>query len=368
MKKVILLIMVSALCLGQTFAQKRRTRNVPKKVVVEKSPQQKLYDELLPSTAKIMFIDSVVVDKSHFLTQIRMPQSLGEISEHNGTNGYTNEFENKRIYAQGDTITGRHLYISHRYGDKWEEPRKISEIDNEMPDYPFLMSDGVTLYFSAEGEGTVGGRDIFRTVFNNEDSRFYEAANIGLPYNSPANEYMMALSDIDNIGWLVSDRNQPEGKVCIYIFETTAQRQTMGDDTDEETMKRFAEIASIKETWAFGNREDAMDRLNAMMTNSKKNVEQNQFEFVVDDQKTYTSLSDFKKPDAKKIFLQMTSDRKKRDQLAKLLEDARTNYLRASKAKKYEIGRQIAELENDIDILEDSICKKEKEIRKIELN
>ena len=265
MKRLFLFIFIFVLCFGQLSAQKQsKAKNKVKFVVAEKTPQQKLYEELLPATAKVLFIDSIVVDKADFLNKINLPDNLGKLVEDNKKVCYTNEFANTTIYAEGDTVSGRHLYIAHKYGNKWEEPQIITELQNKFPDYPFLMTDGVTLYFSAEGEGSVGGKDIFRTIFNTDESHFYEATNMGLPYNSPANEYMMAISDYDNIGWLVSDRYQPEGKVCVYLFEPSAQRKTFAEDTDEETLNKFAKLESIKSTWQFGNREAALTRFTTL--------------------------------------------------------------------------------------------------------
>lgn len=368
MKRLFLFIFLSALCLATVSAQRHKSKKKVKEEAVEKTPQQKLYDELLLSTAKVMFIDSMVVDKSNFISKIPMPESLGKIEGDSVRMSYTNEFGSTTIFASGDTISGRHLYISHRYGDKWEEPQIISELQNEMPSYPFLMTDGVTLYFSSEGEGTVGGRDIFRTTFNVDGAHFYEATNMGLPYNSPANEYMLVIDDLDNIGWLVSDRFQPEGKVCIYVFEPTDQRRTFSEDTDREQIKKYAEIESIKSTWQFGNRDEAMSRYTLMMQKQEKKNADSGMEFVIDDNKTYTSLSEFKNKDAKKLYQELVNDKSNLTNMQKLLNDARDNYAQATKSKKYEIGRNIMSLEKDISILEKQTYEKEKKIRKLEKN
>ncbi len=368
MKRLLFFASLLLLCLGQADAQRRSTKKKAKAkvVVVEKTPEEKLYDEFLPSTAKVMFIDSVVVDKADFLSKIAMPESLGKIVRTDGNVTYTNEFGNTTIYASGDTITGRHLYMSHKYGDKWEEPRKISEIENAMADYPFLMADGVTLYFSAEGEGTVGGRDIFRTTYDADESHFYDATNMGLPFNSPANEYLLAISDLDNIGWLVSDRNQPEGKVCVYIFEAKAQRETFTDVTDEEQLKKYAQIADIKSTWGFGNRAEALARYNSMLKQTAKKTNKESMAFVINDKLTYTSLADFKSAKARKAYQKWVEGKKNLAEMNSLLDNARMSYSQTSKSKRHETGRQIVSLENEIDVLEKQLHTQEKEIRRLE--
>lgn len=367
MRRTIFIIFLSLLCFETIDAQKRKTQSKAKAkvAVVEKTEEEKLFDELLPSTAKVMFIDSIVVDKSSFLKSISLPKSLGKVVNVDGKVIYTNEFGNTTIFASGDTISGRHLYMSHKYGNKWEEARKVSEIDNRNPDYPFLMADGVTLYFSAEGDGSVGGRDIFHTTYDADNSCFYEATNMGLPYNSPANEYMLAISDLDNIGWLVSDRYQPKGKVCIYIFETTPQRNTFAEGTEKEKLKRYALISDIKSTWSFGDRNVALARYNSMTKASGKN-DSSSMAFVINDKTTYTKMSDFKNAQAKKMYQEVESEKKQLSEMNNLLNGARTSYSEASKSKRHDIGRKIVSMENDIENLGKSIHEKEKEIRKLE--
>ncbi len=364
MKKLIIFVILASICLGEAYAQKRRSRKKKaKEEVVEKTPQQKLYDELLYSTAQVMFIDSLVVDKATFLSQIPIPEELGIMNEENTDVSYTNEFSNTRITATGDTLTGRHLYISHKYGNEWNEPRQMNELTNKMADYPFMMADGVTLYFSAEGEGTVGGKDIFRTTYNSDDLTFYEATNMGLPFNSPANDYLLAISDLDEIGWLVSDRNQPEGKVCIYTFEPTPQRKVFAEGTDSLTLLSYAKIEHIKDTWQFGDRNAALERVANLSSRTNTNKANDKIEFVVNDNKTYTSIADFKSEESKKDFQAIQHNKQKLAQLTNLLNSTREAYAQASNTKKHGFGRQIIELEKETETLTEDIAKAEKALR-----
>ncbi len=363
MKKLIIFIILASLCIGEAYAQKRRRVRKKKVEVVEKTPEQKLYDELLFSTAQVMFIDSLVVDKATFLGQIPIPDELGIMSSENDDVSYTNEFSNTRITASGDTIKGRHLYISHRYGNEWNEPRQMTELANKMADYPFMMADGITLYFSAEGEGTVGGKDIFRTTYNSDDLTFYEATNMGLPFNSPANDYLLAISDLDNIGWLVSDRNQPEGKVCIYTFEPTAHRKGFDEGTDSLTLLSYAKIEHIKDTWKFGDRKAALDRAVSLSSRTNINKVSDKFEFVVNDKTVYNSLDAFKSEESKKDFQAIQHNKQKLAQLTNLLNSTREAYSQASKSKKHGFGRQIVELEKEVETLTKDIAKAEKDLR-----
>ncbi len=361
MRRFLLLFLLSSLCLAPASAQKRKAK--AKTAVLEKTPEQILYDDLLQSTAKIMFIDSVVVDKDAFLSSLSLPKDLGTVEVTSDGVSYTNEFGDTRVFSSSDSISGRRLFMSHRYGSKWEEPQELSELDNKDADFPFLMADGVTLLFSAGGVGTVGGRDIFRTSYNADDMAFYSATNIGLPFNSPANEYLLAISDFDNLGWLVSDRNQPEGKVCIYTFEPTGQRETFDEDTSEKEIKAYASISCIADTWAYGDREAAMKRVAAFAARMQSAQQTESIEFVVNDETVYTSLTDFQSKANRVQYMSIAEDRQKLEMLEKLLESTRESYSTAKKSKRYEIGRKIAELEEETEQLSQEIAEAEKVLR-----
>ena len=107
----------------------------------------------------------------------------------------------------------------------------------------------ITLYYGAKGPESIGGYDIFVTRYDMDERKFLYPENIGMPFNSLANDYLYAIDEINNIGWFVSDRHQPEGKVCIYIFIPNTTRKTYDfNNIDQEKLTRLARISSIKET------------------------------------------------------------------------------------------------------------------------
>ncbi len=47
-----------------------------------------------------------------------------------------------------------------------------------------------------------------------------------MPFDSPYNHYMHVIDQYNNLGWFASDRFQPEGKICIYVFIPNSSKQT----------------------------------------------------------------------------------------------------------------------------------------------
>ena len=147
-----------------------------------------------------------------------------------------------------DTLGNSTLFTKDMLGGKWSKPTELTGIDNsESPNYPFMMADGITFYFAQKGESSLGGYDIFVTRYNSETGEFLRPNNIGLPFNSKANDYMYVIDELDSLGWLVTDRNQPDGKVCIYTFVPSKTRENLNlEEMTEDEVKPFAEIQSIK--------------------------------------------------------------------------------------------------------------------------
>ena len=61
--------------------------------------------------------------------------------------------------TSGDSLSGRKLILAYYVNSKWEDRRPISELNTLFSDinFPFLMPDATTLFFSAKGHNSIGG-------------------------------------------------------------------------------------------------------------------------------------------------------------------------------------------------------------------
>lgn len=291
--------------------------NRKKKNIIAKPKTQpavsinKLYESMLQSTAKVMFIDSVVVDKEQFLQAIPLPSDLGQIKFRPNSSyllEYQNELDDRKFIADGDTAITL-LKTQTATGKSWSLAEKLPGLDNKeylLQNYPFLASDGITLYFSADGPSSMGGRDIFMTSFDSDKGIWLQPQNYGLPFNSPANDYLLVIDDLDSLGWLVTDRRQPEGKVCVYTFVPTSVRQNFEvDGLSNAMLKSYADIKSIKDTWEFGNRQTAMLRLKNIRTKIRKRQNKNNINFIINDKQIIRSIDDFKSDESRTLYKQL---------------------------------------------------------------
>lgn len=372
MKRIVIFLCVLA-GVACAHAQRRQKAVAAPKRVVTVSPGLKLFKQMLPATAKVMFIDSVVVDKSDFLARVPLNSESGTIKTvdasadfANQMASYQNELGLRRIYAFGDSAKSE-LRTQTMLGDKWSKGTTVADFSQDeypLQNYPFLASDGVTLYFSAEGDQSMGGRDIFMSSFDSDEASWYKPQNLGLPFNSTANDYLLAIDDLDSLGWLVTDRRQPEGKVCIYTFVPTQTRQNFDDDDlDDDEIMPFARIISISDTWQFGNRDAALKRRDSMLQRAgKKQQRGNAMLFVVNDNTVYTSPSQFKSNDSRQLYQQIVEIRQMADGVEKKLGEARKKYHDGN----HDIAGTILKLEGQLEQQNADILNLEKQIRIIE--
>ena len=323
----------------------------------------------LHATERIVVIDSAVCPKEQMLKAIRLTRESGRLDTYAstyltrdtlGSVLYENELANKRYLAVPPTTGGSaagknaarlHLAVSDKIGENWSKPVLLTGLgeDDTAQNYPFLLSDGVTLYYAAEGPESIGGYDIFVTRADGEDGSFLAPENVGFPFNSPANDYLLVIDELAQLGWLVTDRRQPAGKVCVYTFIPNETRVVYGDETDDEELRDLARLTSIRDTWktATSSRvKEAKQRLADLRAGKTfGQTATPDFVFVVDDARTYTHLADFRSPVAKTKMQQYLQLAKTVDTDAVMLQRLRDNYATAQPAQKPQMAETIKRME-----------------------
>jgi len=108
-------------------------------------------------------------------------------------------------------------FVSDRTGgqgglDVWSEkldfarPRNCGKTINSMADEmtPYFDMDENTMYFSSNGKSNIGGFDVFKSK-NTGDNEWAKPENMGLPYNSNADDYYFRKYS-ERGGYVVSNR------------------------------------------------------------------------------------------------------------------------------------------------------------------
>lgn len=339
-------------------------------------------ENMLQSTAKIIFIDSIVVNKNDFLKALKLHESCGTICRYeevfettNASNKipestvFINEFKDRMIYASVDKSGSEKLYERIKLGSKWSSATRLQGIGDstDVLGYPYILNDGTTLYFAAKDANSLGGYDIYVTRYNPDSEQYVKAENIGMPFNSPANDYLYVIDEANNLGWFVSDRFQPEGKVCIYTFIPAESRTNYNpDEISEDSLRSLAQIRSIKESQS--NRKavaDALKRLQEAnnITPLKVVDSENKFCFYVANGLTYKSLDSFKSAKAQQLAQQWQSTSAQREKLLEMMNENRLKWKENASAT---LSSTILKQERELEQLDVAIKTLENNIRKEE--
>lgn len=199
----------------------------------------------LERVEKIVIIDSISVPRADFFKSYRLPASSGSLRgadalPSNADGGvdyvFTNEGKDYKLWAEADTTGYMHLVESTLLTDgNWSEATPLSDDLSEDCDavYPFMMADGVTLYYAANGENSIGGYDIMVATRDATDGSFLQPSNLGFPYNSPFDDYLLAIDELNGVGWWATDRNQLDDELTVYVFIPNELRTNYSSDEDD---------------------------------------------------------------------------------------------------------------------------------------
>jgi tetratricopeptide (TPR) repeat protein len=116
---------------------------------------------------------------------------------------------------------GRDIYRIIRYSDgTWSEPQNLGPTINTQydEDSPFISVDNKTLYFSSNGESSMGGFDVFVTVLQ-ENGKWSNIINLGYPLNSTGDDIYFTTTADGRKGYLSSYRPDGFGEKDIYEIQ-----------------------------------------------------------------------------------------------------------------------------------------------------
>lgn len=339
--------------------------------------------DMLSGTEKVMFVDSIVMPRDRVLATLHLAKRSGrllptaevannfaETPADMGETAYINELAD-RIYFSAATAEGapRSLFTAYAMGDSWTAPQPLEgiEADGEQhDDYPFVMPDGMTIYYASEGPESIGGYDIFITRYDTNNKRYVKAENVGMPFNSPANDYLMGIDETSGLGWFVTDRNQPTDSVCLYVFVQNDSRDIyeLTDDNAAE-VTRFAKINSIADTQTDAQ---ALQAARNALAEAEKNIgaeSSMKRRYVINDRTVYTSLSEFRSDAARRIAQQLDEVGDQLQALTQQHDDLQRQAAAGNRSR--DVLNKLQQLEKSIPQMRLQLSELAKNMRKAEL-
>ncbi len=322
--------------------------------------QKKIYRaqlgaSMIERVADVSVIDSVKLHKSQVLKGYRMQSDLGHIAMLDDS--LTHEAEPQMVYYSGrndrmffayDEGGNLDLRISYRLLGGWSDALALSEVLNTDQDenYPFVLPDGITIYFASKGHNSLGGYDIFMSRYNADNEDYMEPVNLGMPFNSPANDYLMVVDEITHTGWFATDRFQHSDSVVVYEFVYNATRRLLNaDDYENPDYLRLAAQLKVYSEASYAEEEDNGEE--GAVDNGKQG--RKEIEFVVSDDIVYYYKKQFVSNDARILYEKVIETDNKLNTALILLDGKRRELMLSDNAEdRASLSAEIIQMESDV--------------------
>lgn len=118
-----------------------------------------------------------------------------------------------------DGSTGKDIYRATIQPDgKFSIPEKIKGDVNTKydEDFCFMHSDGKTLYFSSKGHNSMGGYDIFKSVYDPATDRFGPPVNLDFAINTPDDDLFFIADSLNQRAYFASARATDQRHIHVY--------------------------------------------------------------------------------------------------------------------------------------------------------
>ena len=134
---------------------------------------------------------------------------------------YVPEGAQEIFFSSEDENGIRNIYVTEYNDTIWTYPVLLNEhlISPANEIYPMVSSDGRTLYFASEGLYGVGGYDIYMSEWSDEENDWSVPVNMGFPYSSPADDFLLVNSDDGRYTFFASNRECSTDSVWVYVLE-----------------------------------------------------------------------------------------------------------------------------------------------------
>jgi hypothetical protein len=190
-----------------------------------------VYDQIVgglsPDDKQIFVFHNQFGEELLATTQYNAPNKFGELVDlqvavnHEGAEyGACYSASNDTLYFAAITSDNQSdILYSIKLPDKsWAEPRKIPGFVNSIYDenFPIISSDGKKLLFSSNNPASMGGYDLFYSLWNDSLKQWGKPYNVGYPVNDMYDNYTLSMARNKRYGYVSAIRPEGRGARDIY--------------------------------------------------------------------------------------------------------------------------------------------------------
>ncbi len=168
--------------------------------------------------------------KNNAYTKIEMvSKNVSDAKEYSGSISHTEEGD-ILFFARNDKNSLGHadIYMARNLPNgMWGLPMHLGNNINTKyhEDFPWATPDGKTLYFSSEGHSSMGGFDLFKSVWDEEKLQWGSPTNLGYPLNTSDDEQQISILPDHRAGYISALRPGGMGDLDIYRIKFEDEEQ-----------------------------------------------------------------------------------------------------------------------------------------------
>lgn len=161
--------------------------------------------------------------------------------------------DGKSVYFVSDNpdnggFGDRDIYISTKdEKGRWGTPFNLGGVINTKygEEGAYIHPDGKTLYFSSQGHESMGGYDIFKSIYDAGTKTWSKPVNLGYPVNTTDDDVFFVVSASGRHGYYSSFQESGYGEKDIYMITFLGPEKPMGLDNEDNLLANRA--APVKE-------------------------------------------------------------------------------------------------------------------------
>lgn len=251
----------------------------------------------------------------------------------------------------------------------WSEMSPLRGLEGEWNDIaPVLMTDGVTIYFASDRPGGFGGYDIYKTTYDSETRTYTQPVNMGVPFNSPFDDFLLMPDEFNGRAWFSSNREcAGTDSVTVYevLWSSTLVRSTANTTADILSALNLTPDPELTPIAASGKSAASA----STVAKDRSFVPRDAFKFQLCDSLTYTQWEHFRSRQAERTYRQVVRAQAERDSLVSLMAQQRKDFMALSSSLERNAKLQeLLKTERSIYTLEDEISDKAEAARNEEIS
>ncbi len=267
------------------------------------------YDDLLKAYHPVKDVGKIAYNSAFFESGLDQKGLL-----------YLTERGDEVYFAMDNEQDGNDLYMMEKLLDGWSEKKALKGINTSANEFhPYVIIDGSILYFSSDREGGMGGYDLYKAIYDSESKTYTNPVNLGVPFNSPKDDYLFVADQFNSVAWFASNRETNDSALIVYnirwndsVVKSLVQ--------DENELKRVAALMLSDEI-----NTNSLQGNNKLKSNAAQK-EKVLFHFMVADTLEYVQFENFKSSEAEAVFREGLKLVGVKDSLSDLMANKRERY------------------------------------------